>query len=58
MNYYSLDNILKIEAQYYIIVSSRGNGKTYACLKKAIENYFNSGEVEQFGYIRRFDTDF
>ena len=58
MNYYSLENILKIDAQYYIIVSSRGNGKTYACLKKAIENYFNSGEVEQFGYIRRFDTDF
>ena len=49
MNYYSLDNILKIDAQYYIIVWSRGDGKTYGCLKKTIENYYNLGEVEQFG---------
>ena len=37
--YYSLDNILKNKAQYNMIIGERSNGKTYACLYKAVENY-------------------
>ena len=55
--YYSLDNILKYEADYNIIIGERSNGKTYACLKYAISKYYSSGYSEQFALIRRWKED-
>lgn len=55
MKYYTLKNINAKNATYNIIFGERSNGKTYACLKQALENYFNKGE--QFAYIRRWSVD-
>lgn len=55
MKFYSLKPILKRKAVYNVIIGERSNGKTFACLKLALENYFTKGE--QFAYIRRWSTD-
>lgn len=54
--YYSLDEILKINATYNIIFGERSNGKTFSVLEKAIENYCKNGK--QTAIIRRFREDF
>lgn len=54
--YYSLDNILSKEAHYNLIFGERSNGKTYAALKYAIEQYVKDGS--QCAIIRRFKDDF
>lgn len=56
IKYYSLKNIDSYDALYNIIFGERSNGKTYAALKKIIDNYFERGE--QGGYIRRYREDF
>lgn len=53
--YYSLNNILKKNAQYNIIFGQRSNGKTYAVKKYGLEKYIKNGE--QMAYIRRQDVD-
>lgn len=53
--YYSLNNILKKNAQYNIIFGQRSNGKTYAVKKYGLEKYIKDGE--QMAYIRRQDVD-
>lgn len=53
--FYTLDNILKKKATYNIIIGMRSNGKTYSCLKYAIDEYFKTGG--QFAYIRRWRED-
>lgn len=55
MKYYSLKPILKRKATYNVIIGERSNGKTYACLKLALDNYFKDGS--QFAYIRRWSVD-
>lgn len=55
MKYYSLKQIIKRKAVYNVVIGERSNGKTFACLKLALENYFTKGE--QFAYIRRWSTD-
>lgn len=57
IKYYDVKNvILKIyDAQYYIILGERSNGKTYSTLKFCVEDYFENGS--EFVYIRRFDED-
>lgn len=55
MKYYSLNKINKKDATYNVIFGERSNGKTYATLKQALENYFNDGS--QFAYIRRWSVD-
>lgn len=54
--YYSLDKILKLKAQYYMIYGERSSGKTYACLEKIIKDYFEKGY--RGAYIRRWTDDF
>jgi hypothetical protein len=39
-----------------MIIGERSNGKTYACLKYGIENYWNN--KKQMAIVRRWDTDF
>lgn len=55
MKYYSLTKINSKKATYNVIFGERSNGKTYACLQQALENYFNTGS--QFAYIRRWAVD-
>lgn len=55
MKYYSLNKINKKNATYNVIFGERSNGKTYATLKQALENYFVTGS--QFAYIRRWSVD-
>ena len=56
--YYSLDRILSQapDARYYMMIGQRSNGKTYACLKHCLEEYFEKGS--QFAIIRRWREDF
>ena len=53
--YYSLKSILKTNSTYNVIIGERSNGKTYACLKHGIEQYFKDGS--QMAIIRRWQTD-
>ena len=53
--YYSLNNIQRKNATYNVIFGERSNGKTYAVLKQALENYKKDGS--QFAYVRRWQDD-
>lgn len=54
--YYSLKNILSKDAQYNVIFGERSNGKTYAVLKYALEQYIHGNG--QLAIIRRWRDDF
>lgn len=54
--YYSLKPILSYNAQYNIIIGERSNGKTYSCLKYAIQQYWKFGK--QTAILRREREDF
>lgn len=53
--YYRLDNILLTNAQWYLLIGQRANGKSYAvkefCIKDYCENH------HKFIYLRRFALD-
>ena len=53
--FYSLDRILKTNAIYYVIFGERSNGKTYAVLTHALEQYFKTKTT--FAYVRRWQED-
>ena len=54
--HYSLNNILKKNANINMIIGEKSNGKTYACKEYLIKKYFDgSGKG---AYIRRTDEDF
>lgn len=55
--WYTYDNILKYEADFYLVLSGRSNGKSFAMKKMMIDNYFNSNETEQFVLVRRYAQD-
>lgn len=55
IQWYSLDEILKYDAQYYIIYGERSNGKSYAVDEYIIDKFFKDGS--QFGFIKRFSED-
>ncbi len=55
IKWYSLDNILKKDAQYYIIFGERSNGKSFAVDKYIIDKYFADGS--QFAFVKRFEED-
>lgn len=56
--YYTLDNILKYNADYNIIYGERSNGKTTSVLKYALEDYVKSGYKNQIAIVRRWEEDF
>lgn len=56
--FYTLDEILKYDADYNVIYGERSNGKTTAVLKYALEDYVNSGYLNQLAIIRRWEEDF
>lgn len=53
--FYSLDRILKENADYNIIFGERSNGKTYAALEYGIRNFLRTGG--QMCYVRRWLED-
>ena len=55
IKFYSLDEILKRNAQYNIIIGERSNGKTYATLFYCLKQYIKDGS--QFAIIRRWKED-
>lgn len=55
IKWYRLDNILKYEAQYYIIFGERSNGKSFAVDEYIIDKYFKEGK--QFAFVKRFEDD-
>ena len=55
IKWYSLDNILQHDVQYYMIIGERSNGKSYSVSKHILENYFEKGE--RFVYVKRYDED-
>lgn len=54
--YYDIHPIKEKHALYNVIFSGRSNGKTYAVIYDALENYFKTGK--QLAVIRRWDEDF
>ena len=53
-NFYSLDEILKYDSQYYIIYGCRSAGKSYAVTRRAIDRFFKYGE--EFIIIKRLES--
>lgn len=58
IKYYRLNKILVYDAEYYIIIGERSNGKTYAVLEYCLEQYCISGYQQEFAVIRRWREDF
>ena len=56
-HFYTLDNILKKNADYNVIFGERSNGKTYAALLYGIKEFVNSGYKNQTAIIRRWKED-
>lgn len=56
--YYNLEKTIKNypDAQYYMIIGERSNGKTYAVLRHGIKKYFEDGS--EMAIIRRWADDF
>ena len=57
LKFYSLDNILKKNADYNIIFGERSNGKTYAALEYGIKQFVESGYENQTAILRRWKED-
>lgn len=55
IKWYSLDNILKYDVQYYMIFGERSNGKSFAVDTYLIDKFFNDGK--QFAFLKRFEED-
>lgn len=55
IKWYNLDNILKHNAQYYMIFGERSNGKSYAVDTYIIDRFFEEGS--QFAFVKRFEED-
>lgn len=53
--YYRLDDVLKYDGQYYILIGERSNGKTYSILEYALMDYVKNGR--ELAYIRRYADD-
>lgn len=53
--YYNTRKIDKIKATYNLIIGERSNGKSFALLKKAVENWVANGK--EFAYVRRWEMD-
>ena len=58
INYYTLKNIMKNKAEYYMIYGERSNGKTTSVLEYCLDKHIESGYVKQLGLIRRWEEDF
>lgn len=57
MKFYSLENILKKNADYNIIFGERSNGKTYAALEYGVKQFVESEYQNQTAIVRRWKED-
>lgn len=55
MNYYSPSKIDRKNATYNVIFGERSNGKTYALLRKCVQEFVKDGS--QMAYVRRWKED-
>lgn len=55
IKWYSLENILKHDVQYYMIFGERSNGKSFAVDTYIIDKFFEEGK--QFAFVKRFEED-
>lgn len=55
--HYTIAEILKKNAAWNLIISGKGNGKSYAMQEYAIFRYLITG-THKYGMLRRFDLDF
>lgn len=55
IKYYSLNNILSIDAQYNIIFGERSNGKSFSVKEYCLKDAFENGN--KFVYLRRYSMD-
>lgn len=53
--WFSLEDILKIDAQYYMIFGERSNGKSYAVCKYMIDKFYQN--KEEFVIMKRYAED-
>lgn len=53
--YYTIDHLKDIKAQYYLIYGMRSNGKSYAVKHECLDRFMESGS--KFIYLRRWDTE-
>ena len=58
INYYRLDKILELGADYNIIFGERSDGKTTSVLEYGLKRHVESGYVDQLAIIRRWEEDF
>ena len=56
LNYVTLDRIKREHAHYNWLIGQRSNGKTFACLKEAVENYVLHNK--KTAILRRWKEDF
>ena len=54
--YWSCDEIAKIDAQYYMPLSTRGVGKSYSITSRLLKFAYQS-QTYQFAYLRRYKED-
>ncbi len=54
--YYSLEDILKFNATYNMIIGMRSNGKTFSCLEWILDDYLKTGHAGAI--IRRYELEF
>ena len=57
LKFYSLENILKKNADYNIVFGERSNGKTYAALEYGVKQFVESGFQNQTAIVRRWKED-
>ncbi len=55
--HYSLNNILKTDALYYLLYGERANGKSYAVKLRCLEKAYENPKTEKFVYLRRWLED-
>lgn len=57
INYYNPEQLLKVDAEYNIILGQRANGKSYAVKAECIRQSWLDNEHDKFIYLRRWDID-
>lgn len=55
LQYVTTERVDKTGATYRLLIGQRSNGKTFAALQKALEDFTKTGRP--FAYIRRWDVD-
>lgn len=58
--YWDINRTLSHNCLFNFIISLRGGGKTYGCLKYAVRHFLNAkraGQVRQFVYLRRQENE-